>query len=348
MRTSIVTVVILLNSLAWGKEPGILPSNFNGWKLSQATVRTSSDAAAADPADAAVLKEYGFSDFETATYTRNDRKMQIRTARFGDTSGAYGAFTFYRQPQMQEEKIGDRAASNNSRILFYRGNVLVDVALERVTAMSAADLRALAELLPEPKGRATACPPCQSSLPKQSLIANSERYIVGPVALERLGIPIPANLVDFSKGAEVEFGRYRSSIGEGGVTLIEYPTPQIAGDRLRAIQSAALPGGPFAYKRSGPLVVAVNGNIPEAEAQSLLAQVNYDADVTPLQRTKPNLKEDRAAFIVALILLVVAVLVVALIFSLAFGGFRLLAQRLFPNRVFDRRNASEIIRLNLK
>ena len=69
------------------------------------------DAAVADPADSAVLKEYGFTDFATATYARNGRKMRVKAARFGDASGAFGAFTFYRQPQMQVEQIGDRAAS---------------------------------------------------------------------------------------------------------------------------------------------------------------------------------------------------------------------------------------------
>ena len=348
MRISIITVSVLLSSLGWAKEPGILPSNFNGWKLNHASVRNSSNPAVADPADSAVLKEYGFADFETGTYIRNDRKMQIKAARFADTSGAFGAFTFYRQPQMQLEKIGDRAASNNSRVLFYKGNILADVALERVTAMSAADLRSLAELLPAPKGPASACPPCQGSLPKESLIASTERYIVGPVALERLGIPIPANLVDFSRGAEIEFGKYRGSAGEGSLTVIEYPTPQIAGDRLRAMQAATLAGGPYVFKRSGPLLALVNGKIPEAEAKSILASVNYDADVTPLQSTKPPPREDRGGFFVAVILLVVAVLVVALVLSLVFGGFRLIAQRFFPNRVFDRRNDAEIIRLNLK
>jgi len=78
--------------------------------------------------------------------------------------------------------------------------------------------------------------------------------------------------------------------------------------------------------------------------------VNYDADVTPLQPRpgKPDAREDRGAFIVALILLVVVVLGVALVLSFAFGGLRILAQKLFPNRVFDRDRAAEIIRLNLK
>jgi hypothetical protein len=348
MRYWIVTIALLLSSLAWAKGPSILPSSFNGWKLSPASVKTSSDPAAADAADFAVLKEYGFTDFQSATYSRGGRMMQVKAARFADASGAFGAFTFYRQPQMQTEQIGDGATSNNSRILFHRGNILVDVTLQQVTAMSAADLRALAEALPLAQGQVAACPPCQGRLPKHSLRPNSERYIVGPVALDRLGVLIPASLVDFTKGAEVEFGKYHSSIGEGSMTLIEYPTPQIAGDRMRAIQAASLPGGPFFYKRSGPLLIAINGSISESDAQSLLGMVNYDADVTPLQPTRPNPKEDRGAFVVALILLVVVVLGVALVLSLAFGGLRLIARKFFPNRVFGRHDAAEIIRLNLK
>jgi hypothetical protein len=347
MRHSIVIIAFFLSSMAWAKGPNLLPSTFNGWTLSPASLKTSPDASGADPADFAVLKEYGFTDFQSGTYTRNGRKMQVKAARFADASGAFGAFTFYRQPQMQTEQIGDRAASNNSRVLFYRGNILTDVTLERVTAMSAADLRALAEALPRAQGQVAACPPCQGRLPESSLSANTERYIVGPVALVRLGVPIPANLIAFDKGAEVEFGKYRISAGEGSMTLIEYPTPQIAADRLHAIQAASLSGGPFFFKRSGPLVMAVNGTLPESEAKSLLGMVNYDADVTPLQ-PRPDPKEDRGGFIVALILLVLIVLAIALLLSLAFGGFRLLGQKFFPNKVFDRRDAAEIIRLNLK
>jgi hypothetical protein len=348
MRKSIITFAILLSSMAWAKNPNILPSTFNGWKLNPTSVKTSSDPTAADSADFAVLKEYGFTDFQSGTYTRADRTMQVKAARFTDASGAYGAFTFYRQPQMQAEQIGDRAVSNNSRIMFQSGNILADVNLERMSAMSAADLRALAAALPMAKGQAAACPPCQGRLPKNSLRANTERYILGPVALEHLRVPIPASLVDFGKGAEIEFGKYRSANGEGAMTLIEYPTPQIAADRMRAIQAAALPSRPYFFKRSGPLLIAINGSIPEAEAQSLLGMINYDADVTTLQATRPDPKEDRGAFIVALILLVVVVLGIALVLSFAFGGLRLLARKFFPNRAFGRPDATEIIRLNLK
>src|SRR5438067_13907583 len=78
----------------------ILPHQFGGWNLS-GTIRTSKDPAVADPANSALFKEYGFNDFESATYVSDDgRKLTVKAARFADATGAYGAFTYYKMPQM--------------------------------------------------------------------------------------------------------------------------------------------------------------------------------------------------------------------------------------------------------
>lgn len=341
-------VLTLTVTFAFAKEPGLLPQAFDGWQVEPQTVKSGTDAMAADPADGPVLKEYGFTGFERASYARNGRHMQVKAAGFADSSGSYGAFTYYVQPQMQPEKIGDRGASDNKRILFYRGNILVDVSLEQVTAMSAADLRSLADALPRPKGNASALPTLPANIPKQSQVENTARYIVGPVALDRLGVPLPASLINFSVSPEVEFAQYRSSNGQASLTLISYPTPQIASERLKAMQSAGLSGGPFYFKRSGPWLAVVNGNIPQNEAQSLLASINYDADVTWNQATRPNPRDNIGNLIVGIFTLIGLILLVALFIGFAFGGVRVLAKKLFPNRVFDRPEDVEIIRLNLK
>jgi hypothetical protein len=341
---AILFVCCSMLSMATAKEPaGFLPQAFNGWNLNPQSVKAGTDAANIDPTASAVLHEYGFSDFESATYNRNGRKMQVKAARFKDASGAFGSFTFYDQPQMQTENIGDRAASNNSRVLFYKGNILVDVTLEQVTAMSARDLRALADALPLPRGNTSALPTLPGNLPRQSLLANTDRYIMGPVALERLGVPIPAALVDFSKSPDVVMARYRGSSGGVILTLIEYPTPQIAAERLRALQGASLPGGSFFFKRTGPILAVVSGDVGEADAQTLLSSINYDADVTWNEPAA-----GASDFLIAVFVLIGIVLLVALVFGFAFGGFRMVARKLFPNRGFDRPDEAEIIRLNLK
>src|SRR5882672_2582327 len=117
LKTLIPAILLLAASFAFAAkseskpQPNVLPKQFAGWHMS-GTTRASRDAAAADPANAALMKEYGFDSLESATYVRDDgRKLTIKAARFNDASGAYGAFTYYRVPEMLVEKIGDQGAS---------------------------------------------------------------------------------------------------------------------------------------------------------------------------------------------------------------------------------------------
>jgi len=351
MKHRVLLLVVCFASLclaAPGKDAGILPESFHGWTKDASSVKTSADPASADQADAAVLKEYFFSDAELATYSREGRKMQVKAARFENASGAYGAFTYYVRPQMAAEKIGDDGASDHTRILFYRGNILVDVTLDRVTAMSAGDLRALADALPQVNGNLSELPSLPGNLPRKLLIAHTQRYMRGPVAMERLGVPIPPALVDFTMSPELASAQYRSTWGEANLLLIGYPTPQIAEKQLRAIQGASLPGGPFYMKRTGPMVVVINGNVAGDEAQSLLASVNWDANVTMTQATRPDAKNNIGNLIIGIFVLVGFIALLALILGFAFGGVRVLTKKLFPDKVFDRPEDVEIIRLNLK
>ncbi len=142
LLTPILGSFLVLSSLAFGLDSlaaPLLPKQFGGWQMA-GSAQTSKDPTQADSVNSALLKEYGFSDLATATYTRDDgRKVRLKAARFGDTSGAYGAFTFYKMPQMLTEKIGDQGAALNERVLFYRGNILVDADFGKLTAMSAAE-----------------------------------------------------------------------------------------------------------------------------------------------------------------------------------------------------------------
>jgi len=116
-------------------------------------VSRSEDPAAADAANAPVLTEYGFQRLEKAAYTRDDgRNLTIKAAVFADASGAYGAFTYYYSDEMGQETIGGQAAFLNNRVLFYQGNVLVDAVFDRMSVMSASQMRQLAGLLPQAEG----------------------------------------------------------------------------------------------------------------------------------------------------------------------------------------------------
>ena len=352
-----LVVALAAVSLAADRPP-ILPNSFAGWQMDK-PAQTSSDPSIADPVNAALLKEYGFTDFASATYLREGRKLTIKAARFNDVSGAFGAYTFYYQPEMRREAISDQGASFNQKVLFYRGNVLIDAVFEQVTAMSTAELRTLSSVLPMPSGSAGNAPPVLGYMPRQGYIKNTEKYVVGPLGYAQISAALPVNLIDFPQGAEVVLGRYKVGAGEATLMVISYPTPQIAAEQMRKIDEAHTaaqqhPGdpsilqiGPFYDKRSGPLLAVASGPISQSDARDLLGAVNYDADVTWSQNTFFDKKNNLANLLVNIILLCGILIGLALVAGLAFGGLRVAIGRLLPGRIFDRAESVEFISLHL-
>jgi hypothetical protein len=337
----------------------LLPAQFGGWQM-EGAAQTSASPAAADLSNAAVLKEYRFADFASATYTRDDdRTLKIRAARFADASGAFGAYTFYLQPEMATETIGDRAATLGHRVLFYRGHVLVDAQFSQETAMSAAQLRELAGALPRPGGNAGNLPSFIEFMPRRGYIANTQKYVMGPEALTVLAPPVSADLVDFDASAEVTLARYNTASGEATLMLISYPTPQLAADHLRRIDAAHQLAQPqtgetaitcadsFCSKRTGPIIAIVSGPASDSDAKSLLGMVNYEASVTWNQATDQHEVKDLYMLILNVIVLCVIIGGLAIVAGMAFGGFRILMKRWFPDRIFDRPEQMEFISLHL-
>ena len=337
----------------------LLPSRFSGWQIS-GSPKSSPDPAVADPANAALLKEYGFTDFESAAYTRDDgRKLTLKAARFADATGSYGAFTYYKLPQMVKETIPDQAASLNERVLFYRGNILVDVVFEKLSAMSAAELRELSQALPLPAGNSRNLPSLPAYLPKLGYVKNTAKYVVGPIGLEKIGSPLPAQLVDFSVGAEVAVGSYQTSDGQARLILISYPTPQIAAERLRQIDAVRQPNpqqsgsalemniGQGFDKRTGPMLVIATGSISPDEAKTLLGAVNYEADVTWNENTYTGKKNNLGNLLLNVFLLCAILMAFSAIAGLAFGGIRIFFNRILPESLLHREKDVEFISLHL-
>jgi len=366
-RFVVLAAVVCLGGAAFAADaasappaPPILPKQFAGWQI-QGAPQASKDAAAADPTNAALLKEYGFTDFESATYKSDDgRTLKIRAARFVDATGAFGAYSFYLQPEMAREEIGDQGASLHRRVLFYRGHIVVEAVFSQLSVMSAAGLRELAGVLPRPDGNAANLPPILAFMPHHGYQSNTEKYAEGPLALAAITSPLPADLVDFSASPEVVLGQYSTPGGEATLMLIEYPTPALAAEHLRSIDAAhhaTQPQagvssvenvGPFFDKRTGPIVAIAAGPLSKSDAQTLLGAVNYEASVTWNENTYFDKKNNIANLLVNIILLCIIGGAITLATGLAFGGLRVLLRRYFPGRVFGSDDQTEFISLDLR
>ena len=297
----------------------ILPSAFAGWVAAEAP-KTVTDPAQADAANAAALKEFGLVSATTATFKRDDETLTLKALSFPDVSGAFGAYSFYRDPKWPREEIGTGAASNNNRVIFWRGTTVIDATFSKVHPESASELRELADTLPVPQGNKDLPPPILSLLPKsdredqtahyvkaqdgfyllpgKGLEGLSPRYALGPADYAGETGVLPAALVGFDMDAEVVTASYALSSGPATLTLIEYPTPQMATAAEARIHAYIQSGGkgqqPFTQplkdsdqaslevRRTGPVVAIVSGDAIPDESHKLIQSVHYSSDLTKM------------------------------------------------------------------
>ena len=296
----------------------LLPQTFAGW------IRTGVPAAVPNPGDDAILHEYGLDQSASATYASRTNQLTVRAWRFGDATGAYGAFTLDRQPTMRVEAIGHDAAASGDHFLFWKGITVVEVSFAHPTRDERADVTALAAQIPPAAGDKSVPPSLPSYLPTAQLDPATVRYAIGPLAYARMGGALPAEAVGFSQDAEVVVAQYGPPGAQATLTLIMYPTPQIAGAHLKAIDDLANSSGLLA-KRSGPLVAVLSGSYPASKAQQLLSQVRFNDYVTinhPEGYISENMKLYR--LLMGITVLVVILVCAALLLGFFLGGGRAL------------------------
>jgi len=329
--------------LAAKPEASLLPGSFAGWETTSAA-QPIRDGAQADAANAAALKEYGFTDGLLATYTRDNEALHVKAFRFIDASGAYGAYSFYRHSGWPKEEIGSGAASDNNRVLFWIGNVFVDAEFPHISAMSASELRELAAAIPVPAGNKSLAPPLLGNMPQKNLDPQTTHYALGPAGYAGAGGVLPPELVGFDRGAEAVTATYKLPSGLTTLTVINYPTPQMAATQAKAIavylQGGNNPQHPFTKplqdsnfaaleaRRSGPLVAVVSGDPIQDEAHKLVSAVHYEADTASLPGQGSNEIQKTAQLLVAIITLVVVMFVAAVFLAGFLGGGRALYRRL--------------------
>jgi len=350
-RLAVVLVLSTASLFAQTKEKAVslLPDSFAGWTIT-GKATTGTDPSAIDLQQAATMKEFGFTDSSWATYSSGDNHVTLKAARFADATGAYGAFTFYRQPQMKTEEIGMMAVSQNEIVLFFKTNVLVQAKFDKITVMTAASLRELANQLPVAGGTAATLPTLPGYVPHKDVVPNTAKYIVGPAGYASSGSQIPAQIVDFSRGAEVLTVKAQADGGTSDLMLVSYPTPQIAMAKVKEFE-AANPKDQnvtFAVKRTGPLVAAVTGAISEKGARAVLNDVNYEAEVTWNENTGLSKRDNIGNLVIGGMMLAAMIFVVSVGTGAIFGFGRVFLRKVLPARYAPKEEQSDFIRLELK
>lgn len=344
------------------KDKPVLPEAFAGW-LAQQTPKATANPADLDSANATVLKEYDCKGGQSADYKRGDETLSIKAFTFDDVSGAYGAYSFYRQNGWPKADIGTGATSNKNHVLFWKGYTLVDATFSQVGPMSAAELRELAKDLPTPQGNRSLPPPILAVLPQGSLDRQTTHFAQGPAGYAGSGGVLPPQMVGFDRDAETVTANYSLPSNPATLTLIDYPTPQMAEAQEKLIRdyiksgSKAQPAfteplqnsdqASLEVSRSGPIVALVSGDAIPDESHKLLAQVHYSPDLIQIPQPHESEVSKTSRFLMGIASLVIVGSSAAILLGFFLGGGRAL-YRLYRGKPISTVYDTEFIRLHLE
>jgi hypothetical protein len=334
----------------------LLPDKFGEW---QASGPADNSIHLADD----VAKELIIKRTDAKKYEAEGNASIVSATEFVDATGAYSAFTLLRTTEMRPcaggNSLGVDCSISAGRMMFWQGDTLVQIAPAGTRAISASSFHELVGMLPKPLGAKGAPPLLPTKLPQDGLEKDSLRYAVGAVTYANGGGGIPADVIDFTKSPEILTSRYRGGkSGTGVLTLIFYPTPAIAGDRMRAIQKAlgdkSLPatfmaGAPQAA-RSGPIVAIASSGFSAKQASRIVGSVKYQADITwnkPEGYMEQFRVSNAASVMVQIMIFVIVMVCAALVLGIVFGGGRA-AWRVARGKPVSTMDDIEVISLGLQ
>jgi hypothetical protein len=271
--------------------------------------------------DKELYDEYGLEATEAADYTSPDKKHFSATAwRLHDSTGALALFDSRRPPGATPSDFAPLAVHTSDGTIFAFGNYVFQF------TGTIPDQPTLNELYTQlARVENSPLPALSTFLPQDGLVANSERYILGPVSLQRVEPEIPPSVAGFRMGAEAQYGQYHTPKGPLNLVIFDYPTPSMA--REQAAEFQKIPGA--VVKRTGPLVVATV-NPPDADAaERILSKINYQANVTLNEPTPQSQAKGLAKMILNTFVLAGIVLALCVVGGLGFAGYRIMSRKMW-------------------
>ena len=290
------------------------------------------------PADEAIFAEFGFEEGERARYvTPDQRSVEISASRFEDPTGAFAAFQWLQPAEGKDGGYGQRALQSGDRTLIQFGNYVVEM-----RGAEPVDEHVEVMLAFLPRVQMSADPPVLEFVPREQLVPNSQRHILGPATLDKLAPEIPPSVAAFRLGAEAQYVHYNSPAGRLRMLLFSYPTPQIARGQLEEFEK--LPG--VVSKRAGPLVAAIVAPPSADEAERLLAKVRYRAEITIHHR---NLTRSETLWTLLIDIIIFSLILAGLMIvgGVLVASTRILATRYAPQSMFATPEDSGIVRLDI-
>lgn len=358
----IVVLLIALSSTALAKQPAddviqLLPNEIGGFRLVGAVRKSETlvreGLLGPQGAGQRLHPNLHYSIAEADYLSGDNSRLLVEVVRFPRDSDAYSLLTIAAKRSLDPStadlgkitrEVGTASVTLPGRILFFKGRVFVRVTARDPAGQDPDNLIAVGHLMSDgiEKGEAD-IPVLVKHLPRWE---EAQRHVVYLAGFGSLRQVLPDQQLLDSVNSEGDADAVATSYGPTQFVIVEYNTPQLAGDNDRAIaakieelRTQAQPV-PSAYRRVGNYSVFVFNSPDEQAAKELIDQVEYEQVVQWLGDNPYMLEKAQREYFQTTAGVLVAVVKasgLSLLLCLTAGGF--IGALLFSRRRAQQRHA---------
>ena len=270
----------------------LLPEKLAGFKATGPIQQFSRDNLAAMVGEKAIVyQEY----LVTEAASRQYGPARVEIFQTENEFSAFGLYTYASGKRLASD--GPAQVAEIDEHLLWKDNYFVRVSAPGALHQKSSLARSISDTLARGK-TAVKLPPLMESLPRQHLVASTERYFLGPESLNDY-VERGRDMFGFAGDAEAALAEYDRNTGGGGqpaarprLLIVEYHTPEFAADAQRRINSylASLSQEErdrIVVKRQGNYIVEATNFDDREFAQGLIDAVEYPYTVKLLNPDAP-------------------------------------------------------------
>lgn len=303
--------------------------------------------------DGALFADVGFEQYARRAYSlTNGGTLSIEVVMLKDSKAAYSLLTLLRKSKVAPGPPGEFYSEEGSNLALARGYFLV-----RLQGEASPDLvkRVATSVSNRIGQRETALPSLISHLPKNGYDSSSLRYFLGPRSYGAFSVAQSGSRLKFEPGMEIAQARYTANNQTGTLSLISFPTHEMAEGYQESLEGSGSDAGYKVYvKRAGPLVGLLEGSFDPMTADGLLSSIHFTYSIKWIY--DKNSRSTATIWGVPMPILHTVVRSIALVallclLSLAAGAgfafFRVWLRGYAPHNILDRPERTEMTRLKL-
>ena len=309
-----------------------------------------------DVPGSAVLEEVGFQHYAMRVYeTVGGVDLSIEVVTASDDKAAFSLLTLLRDSGINQGPPGESYTLDGRQLTFAKAAFWV-----RIRGDNAADLlKRVAESVGNRIGqRDHIAPLLTSHLPQSGLDASSVRYFLGSKSFESYSSGLRVAPIEFHLEMEIAQANYSLQNQSGLLSLVSFPTAQMAGeyfDRLpENLKPSGSPDSRVFSKRVGPLVGILEGTFDAATADKILGNIKFSYSIKWIydknnrsSATVWGVPVGILGTVVRSLLLTMLLCGMSLLLGVGMAVFRVLLRDYAPGNFLDNPERTEMIRLRL-